>query len=155
MVWPLAQWSDRPIALLCGLTAKTEARIQLERAGECTEMAEQTVRAGIDGRVRPARRSESRERVLRALEQNPHGSSRCIASIAAVAPETVTNVRRALQEKSGHELGLASDDHTVSAVLVFDHDMGEGPVCAVGYQCRPTRSPLRGSRTWHWRPALR
>ena len=136
------QWSDRRIASLCGLTAKTVARIRLERAAECGEMAEQAVRIGIDGRVRPARRSESRQRALRALVQNPHGSLRSIASIAEVSPETVRNVRRALQEESGHELRLASDDATVSAAFVFGHDMGDGQVSAVGLPVPIDQEPV-------------
>ena len=136
------QWSDRRIGLLCGLTAKTVARIRLERGGQCAEIPEHAARVGIDGRVRPSRPNESRRRVLRALEQNPHGSLRSIASIAEVSPETVRKVRRALQEGSRNELGPASEDDTVFTVVVFDRDEGKRPVSAVGLPAATDREPM-------------
>lgn len=51
-------------------------------------------RLGRDGRCRPAQPGLVRERVLEALQANPTGSLREIASVAKVSPETVRRIRR-------------------------------------------------------------
>jgi hypothetical protein len=72
------EWSDRRIASACGLSGKTMARLRRE----LTTPAEDTVgasvgierRVGKDGRARPVRSGQLRERVERALKENPRGS---------------------------------------------------------------------------------
>jgi hypothetical protein len=92
-------WSDRRIALLCGLSATTVARARSESRAATTGS-----RVGRDGRVRPSHPGDARRRVLSALEKDPHGSLRSIASLAAVSPETVRTIKRRLQDEK--QLGL-------------------------------------------------
>lgn len=63
----------------------------LEGAGRVVEIES---RLGRDGRCRPAQPGLIRERVLEALQANPTGSLREIASVAKVSPETVRRIRR-------------------------------------------------------------
>jgi len=55
-------------------------------------------RVGRDGKVRPVQAAEIRDRIRRALEKNPGGSLREIATIAGASPETVRTVRARLVE---------------------------------------------------------
>ena len=61
---------------------------------ETARVVEIESRLGRDGRCRPAQPGLIRERVLEALQANPTGSLREIASVAKVSPETVRRIRR-------------------------------------------------------------
>lgn len=116
-------WSDRRIAEACALSPHTVAKLRssqpkgrqapplaavapsqtertsgrratvspLESSGRVVEIES---RLGRDGRCRPAQPGLVRERVLEALQANPTGSLREIASVAKVSPETVRRIRR-------------------------------------------------------------
>jgi ParB-like chromosome segregation protein Spo0J len=87
------EWSDRRIAKICGLSPATITRVRSELTLNVDRPAR---RIGLDGKSRPARAGEARERVLAALAQNPEGSLRAIAAVANSSPETVRSVRNSL-----------------------------------------------------------
>jgi len=106
-------WSDRRIASLCGLSARSIARLRgaesEERAQEDGVVVALQQRVGRDGKARPVQPGEVRNRIRRALEENPDGSLRAIAAIAGTSPETVRTVRAQLAgaDSSGKRLGIA------------------------------------------------
>lgn len=88
-----AQWSDRMIASVAGLSAATVARIRKQRPEAASE-----VRLGHDGKLRPVNSLE-RRRVARAiLLAEPTLSLREVARRAGISPETVRSVRSRLPE---------------------------------------------------------
>jgi ParB-like chromosome segregation protein Spo0J len=117
-----SDWSDRRIAVLCGLSASTVARVRGE-----TLASSNANRLGSDGRVRPSRPGDARRRVLNALEKNPNGSLRSIASLAAVSPETVRSIKRRLQAE-GDKM---SECETMTSVTVTPPDISEESIAAL------------------------
>lgn len=85
--------SDRAIAQIAGLGAKTVATMR-ERAGE--QCAGVEARMGRDGRVRPLNSAAGRLRAAELIAQRPHASLRELARMAGVSPATVSDVRRRL-----------------------------------------------------------
>lgn len=123
-------WSDRRIAEACALSPHTVARLRsspkgprpapppfaprpegarkesaivLQSAGTVVDIES---RLGRDGRCRPAQPGVIRERVVEALQANPGGSLREIASVAKVSPETVRRIRREFDGGSAPAVGL-------------------------------------------------
>ena len=96
------EWSDRRIALVCGLSAKTVARIRRDAAGR-GDIARSDVRIGRDGRIRPVEAHEVRDRIAMALAEQPNSSLRTIAAQVGASPETVRIVRRDLQDPEGRK----------------------------------------------------
>ena len=95
-----AEWSDRRIASLCGLSGKTVARLrraELPSSGEGVVVGLER-RVGRDGKARPVQSHEIRDRIRTALEENPSGSLRAIAATAGASPETVRSVRARMAE---------------------------------------------------------
>lgn len=84
------QWSDRMIAAVTGLAAKTIAEI---RKRPLALSVSPGVRVGQDGRVRPVDPTERRRAALRLIEGNPSLSLREIARIVGISPETARDVR--------------------------------------------------------------
>ncbi|MET9496577.1 winged helix-turn-helix transcriptional regulator [Streptomyces sp. NPDC006552] len=87
------QWSDRAIASVTGLAAKTVAA-QRARLGGVTAAA--TTRLGRDGRIRPLSSAEGRITASRLLREHPDASLRDIARRAGISPGTVRDVRARL-----------------------------------------------------------
>lgn len=85
--------SDRAIARVAGLGAKTVAAIRRNSAGGNTQLS---ARIGRDGKVRPLNGAEGRERAARLIAERPQASLREIARLAGVSPATVSDVRRRL-----------------------------------------------------------
>jgi ParB-like chromosome segregation protein Spo0J len=95
------QWSDRMIASVTGLAGKTVARIREReaRGGRPTEeVPHLDARMGRDGRIRPRKGAEGRERAVSLILQNPNASLREIAQKAGISPETVRAVRNSLAQ---------------------------------------------------------
>lgn len=86
-------WSDRAIAKITGLAAKTIAAIR-----HPTEEAQQLdARVGSDSRVRPLNGSVGRLRAAEVIRSKPNASLREIAYAAAVSPMTARDVRDRLR----------------------------------------------------------
>jgi ParB-like chromosome segregation protein Spo0J len=90
------EWSDRRLALACGLSPKTVARLRREASAR-GGLARAEVRVGRDGRTRPVSAETVRDRIASALAEQPDSSLRAIAEQVGASPETVRNVRRDLQ----------------------------------------------------------
>lgn len=88
------RWSDRRIAAVAGLSARTVAEIR-RRCG----LVPQT-RVGQDGRVRPTNRAAGRERAARILSNDPSLSLRRVAQAAGISPETVRSVKTRMREEN-------------------------------------------------------
>ncbi|MEU7467687.1 ParB/RepB/Spo0J family partition protein [Streptomyces sp. NPDC044984] len=87
------EWSDRAIASIAGLSAKTVAAQRLKVQGD----AGRTGRIGKDGRVRPLSSAEGRRIAARLIAEDPSASLRSIAKRAGIAPGTVRDVRDRLR----------------------------------------------------------
>ncbi|BBZ26657.1 hypothetical protein MMAD_09520 [Mycolicibacterium madagascariense] len=82
-------WSDRAIARLVGLSAKTIKMIR------CTsdEVPKLDSRTGRDGRVRPVDAAAGRLAAAEYLTAHPQSSLRTVAKHAGISPNTVRDVR--------------------------------------------------------------
>jgi DNA-binding NarL/FixJ family response regulator len=110
------QWSDRKIASLTGLAAKTVAatRCPTEENGQLD------TRVGRDGRVRALNSVEGRRIASEIIANQPNLSLRRIAEQAGISPETVRNVRERLRRgespipagRRGKQPGALSEDGT-------------------------------------------
>ncbi|MER5642207.1 transcriptional regulator [Kitasatospora sp. NPDC002227] len=85
--------SDRAIARVAGLGAKTVAAIRQDAAGQLPP-AEQ--RVGRDGKVRPVDGTKGRQKAAELIAERPEASLREVARLAGVSPATVSDVRRRL-----------------------------------------------------------
>ena len=83
-------WSDRAIAEVSGLSAKTVGVI---RADSESALREVHRRIGRDGRVRPLSTVDGRRLAGEMITLNPESSSREIARMAGISPSTVRDVR--------------------------------------------------------------
>ncbi|MFE7532237.1 ParB N-terminal domain-containing protein [Kitasatospora sp. NPDC057542] len=91
-------WSDRYIAKMSGLSAKSVGAIR-QRSGE--QEAQPEVRTGCDGRARPASTAAGRAAAAELIRQNPSASLREVARQAGISVGTVRDVRQRLA--SGQE----------------------------------------------------
>ncbi|MFJ6194884.1 ParB/RepB/Spo0J family partition protein [Micromonospora sp. NPDC092111] len=82
--------SDRAIAAISGLAAKTVAAIR-RRTGAGKEQV--TARIGRDGRVRPLSSAEARRVASETIARHPQASLRAVARLAGLSPATVRDVR--------------------------------------------------------------
>lgn len=83
-------WSDRAIAEVSGLSAKTVGAIRPDSAAEQAEVQH---RVGRDGRVRPLSTVDGRRFASELITLNPESSSRMIARMAGISPSTARDVR--------------------------------------------------------------
>jgi ParB-like chromosome segregation protein Spo0J len=86
--------SDRTIAQLAGLSAKTVGSIRRRSAGAVPQADS---RIGKDGRVRPLNALEGRRRAAELITAHPQASLREVARKAGVSPGTVRDVRKRLE----------------------------------------------------------
>ncbi|MBD0740982.1 winged helix-turn-helix transcriptional regulator [Streptomyces sp. CBMA152] len=87
-------WSDRAIASVTGLSAKT---VGAQRRRMSSDSARLSTRIGKDGRVRPLSSTEGRRLAGRLITENPGASLREIAQKAGISPGTVRDVRERLK----------------------------------------------------------
>ncbi len=85
-------WSDRAIAAVVGLGARTVGNIRRRQPPE-HDASPALARTGRDGRVRPLDNTRGRLRVLDLMHERPGASMREIARRAGVSPSTVRDVR--------------------------------------------------------------
>ena len=89
------EWSDRALARITGLSAKTVGAVR-RRTSE--EIPQSYTRIGRDGRARPLDAAAGRVRAGELITANPDASLREIAREAGVSPSTVRDVRRRLRQ---------------------------------------------------------
>lgn len=87
------RWSDRMIASVAGLSAKTVADIRAEHGPRSSAT---DVRVGRDGRARPGDSLARRRRARELLRSDPGRSLRQVAREVGLSPETVRSVRARL-----------------------------------------------------------
>lgn len=102
--------SDRAIAQIAGLGAKTVATLRERTEGQGPVIQ---ARIGRDGRVRPLNSAAGRLRAAELIDKQPHASLRELARMAGVSPATVSDVRKRL--KAGLE-PVPGGQSTVSEV---------------------------------------
>ncbi|MFI6599344.1 ParB/RepB/Spo0J family partition protein [Nonomuraea sp. NPDC050536] len=88
------RWSDRAIAEVAGLSAKTVGAIRRDTPGAPGQVRE---RVGRDGRVRPLNTVDGRRYASELITLYPESSSREIARKAGISPSTVRDVRDRLR----------------------------------------------------------
>lgn len=88
-------WSDRGIAAMTGLNAKSVGLLRRTMTGGAPE---HTPRIGRDGRVRPASTTAGRAAAAEVIRQNPAASLREIARLAGISVGTARDVRRRLAD---------------------------------------------------------
>jgi hypothetical protein len=97
------QWSDRLIASVTGIAAKTAAAIRRCPTGDGQHLDARDggqhadARIGRDGRVRPLDSAERRSKASKLMAGNPSASLREIARQAGISPETARQVRARLR----------------------------------------------------------
>lgn len=87
------EWSDRAIAMVAGLAARTVGEIR-RRGGDIA--AGPDARIGRDGRTRPLDASRGRLAASDLIASRPEASLREIARIAGISPATARDVRERL-----------------------------------------------------------
>lgn len=88
-------WSDRRIAAVCGLSAKTVAR---SRARATAAPPQSSGRVGQDGRRRPSDPGSSRADIALFLRRHPEASVRSVARLTGSSQATVRDVRARLSQ---------------------------------------------------------
>jgi DNA-binding SARP family transcriptional activator len=100
-------WSDRMIASVSGLSAKTVAGLRSRPAEQVDHLDS---RLGRDGRVRPVNPAERRQVAACIIRERPELSLRQVARLAGISPETVRAVRRGLGRAANEPpAGLGQD----------------------------------------------
>jgi hypothetical protein len=87
-------WSDRAVAEVCGLSAKTVASI---RSSACDEVRQLHSRVGRDGRARPLDNRTGRQQATAYILEHPDASLRQIAAATDVCANTARDVRNKLR----------------------------------------------------------
>ncbi|WP_218578913.1 ParB/RepB/Spo0J family partition protein [Phytohabitans houttuyneae] len=88
-------WSDRAIASVTGLGARTVGNVRRRSLGGGD--GEVRARTGRDGRVRPLDNAEGRLRASAIIRERPGASLREVAREAGVSPSTVRDVRKRIE----------------------------------------------------------
>ncbi|MFI9388820.1 ParB/RepB/Spo0J family partition protein [Kutzneria sp. NPDC052558] len=88
------QWSDRAIASVTGLSAKTVGVIRRRAAVDVPQLR---VRVGRDGRVRPLDCSDGRRLASELMASNPNASLRQIGKAANISIGTARDVRQRMR----------------------------------------------------------
>ncbi|MBV9381200.1 MAG: ParB-like nuclease domain-containing protein [Streptosporangiaceae bacterium] len=88
-------WSDRIIASIVNLAATTVGAI---RACSSVHTVPSNTRLGRDGRIRPISTAEGRRLASKLLHDNPGAPLREIAQATGLAPSTVLDVRKRIQD---------------------------------------------------------
>ena len=87
------QWSDRMIASVTGISAKTVSEVRKRQVMKSADVAS---RIGQDGRVRPINGSVGRVLASELMTANPGLSLRQVARATGISPETARDVRNRL-----------------------------------------------------------
>lgn len=107
-------WSDRMIASVSGLAARTVAGLRHPPSAEDNQL---DVRVGRDGRVRPMNPAERRRMAADIIAERPEASLREIAQQAGISPETARKVRLRLRGGQDKSAGPQGRDTAESSAL--------------------------------------
>ena len=107
-------WSDRMIASVSGLAARTVAGLRRPPDAENTQL---DGRVGLDGRARPMNPVERRRMAVGIITEHPEASLREIAQQAGISPETARKVRLQLRTGQSKSAGSQCRDTAESSAL--------------------------------------
>jgi ParB-like chromosome segregation protein Spo0J len=107
-------WSDRAVASVTGMSAKTIAVLRNRSSGEVIPFEK---RLGRDGKRRPVTAVEGRKRAVAYLEAHPDASLREVAREADVSIGTVHSVRRLMRHGTDPVVPAAARPNPVSPQL--------------------------------------
>lgn len=113
-------WSDRMIASVSGLAARTVAGLRRPPSAEDSQMD----RVGRDGRARPVNSAERRRIAVAVITEHPDASLREIARQAGISPETARKIRLRLRSGQSDPAGSRRED---TAELSTLHALGKDP----------------------------
>ncbi|MFJ8150381.1 nuclease [Streptomyces sp. NPDC096094] len=136
-------WSDRAIAGITGLSAKTVASLR-ERSAIAAPLGGK--RVGQDGRRRPVDAGEGRRRAAEYIATHPNAPLRQVARATDVSLGTVHDVSARLRrgegpERNGRQTHAARPQHVRPVPSVPPLDDPQAPAEAVADGVRP--APLR------------
>jgi ParB-like chromosome segregation protein Spo0J len=115
-------WSDRMVASVAGISAKTAAAVRRRHAGNGRPV---DARIGRDGRARPVDGTARREAAARLMQERPDFSLREVARAAGISPETARRVRarlRAVGPAQQHAPAPASEQGGQAAIRALRAD---------------------------------
>ncbi|NYI06879.1 ParB/RepB/Spo0J family partition protein [Allostreptomyces psammosilenae] len=147
------QWSDRAIAAVTGLAAKTVGAIRRRTAPEDSPRAQ--VRIGRDGRVRPLSSARGRTVAGEFVTNNPQASLRQIAEVAGISLGTARDVRERLRRGEDPLPPKLRPAHRPAARPARAAEPGEQPrerpaTAPRPAGARPWRGPLRDRNAIVW-----
>lgn len=137
-------WSDRAVAGITGLSAKSIASI---RNSSAADMQYNGKRLGRDGKRRPVMPAEGRRRATEYIRAHPEASLREISRETDVSLGTVHDVRERLRREADHPAPLGFAERSVRpAELAPDSagQAGEQPMAAADQAPQPVRSIHQG-----------
>jgi ParB-like chromosome segregation protein Spo0J len=153
-------WSDRAIAAVAGLGARTVGNIR-RRMDFGVDAGDVLARTGRDGRVRPLDNAEGRLRASALIKERPAASLREIAREAHVSPSTVRDVRRRIQRGEDPVPDAGRRRNDLKAVEPGGDQLTQGPGLArmlQGLQKDPALRLTESGRTllrWIYTRAIR
>jgi len=108
------QWSDRMIASVSGLAARTVGGLRHLPGAENSQL---DGRIGRDGRARPLNPAERRKVAADIIAEHPEASLREIAQQAGISPETARKVRLQLRDGQSKPPSSPHSDTAESSAL--------------------------------------
>jgi ParB-like chromosome segregation protein Spo0J len=132
-----ADWSDRSVAVITGLSAKAIASLRNSSTGEIPFYGK---RLGRDGKRRPIVPSEGRRRAAEYISAHPDASLREVARETDVSLGTVHDVRERMrrgEEQHGHVPARPAQQAAAAQTELAPAD-GPGPVTAEPASTGPT-----------------
>jgi ParB-like chromosome segregation protein Spo0J len=118
-------WSDRAIASVTGLGARTVGNVRRRSLVGVDD--EVRARTGRDGRVRPLDNAEGRLRASAIIRERPEASLREVAREAGVSPSTVRDVRKRIERGEDPVPAVRRGRGDGSGVKAFGVGGGDGP----------------------------
>jgi hypothetical protein len=141
-------WSDRAIANITGISART---VQVIRRGVTADERPSGSRLGRDGRVRPVNGAEGRLRAGELFKQRPNASLREVAREADISIGTAQDVRERV--KSGEDPVLPTQRKDLKEPLAV---RPQGPLCPQQVESEgESRDRMAILRTLRRDPAIR
>lgn len=136
-------WSDRAIAGITGLSAKTIASLR-SRSGDVSQFASK--RLGRDGKRRPVTAGEGRRRAAEYISAHPEASLRQVARETDVSLGTVHDVSARLRHGINPE--LSGRKAAAERITIHPAAQSADSVAAIspGPSASADRVPLRGKK---------
>lgn len=118
-------WSDRAIASVTGLGARTVGNVRRRSLMGADD--EVKARTGRDGRVRPLDNAEGRLKASAIIKERPEASLREVAREAGVSPSTVRDVRKRIERGEDPVPQVRRGRGDGQAGKSFGHGAPDGP----------------------------